>query len=214
MEKEKQAPRKTYCSSPFLEETCAKNPFLEFSKWYQEAVEANLSQANAMTLATVSQSGKPSVRIVLLKEFIDNTFVFFTNYQSKKAKEVEANPNISLLFFWEQMNRQIRIEGTAKKLSREKNIEYFKTRPRGAQIAAAVSDQSVEIASREVLEQKFNDLEAEKSDQDLLCPEHWGGYQVIANYFEFWQGRKARLHDRICFSKSSNENWERYRLAP
>ncbi len=187
-----------------------KLPIEQFKFWYKEAVEKNLSQPNAISLATINEALKPTLRMVLFKGLIDDAFTFYTNYESKKGKDIEKNKNVALLFFWDCLERQIRIEGSAQKISREESENYFNSRPKGAQISAIVSPQSDVISSREELEKKYKTAE---NNQNITCPENWGGYKVIPSYFEFWQGREGRLHDRIVYELEDN-SWNKRRLAP
>jgi pyridoxamine-phosphate oxidase len=167
-----------------------------------------------MTLATATSDGRPSARIVLLKGFNDDGFVFFTNYLSRKGKEIAKNPLGSLLFYWISLERQVRIEGTIEKVSREESEKYFQSRPRASQLGAIASPQSQEIADRVVLETKFNEAEIQYADKDIPKPSYWGGYILKPRLIEFWQGRGSRLHDRILYKKVDNKNWKKVRLAP
>ncbi len=203
--------RKSYDKHILSEECVLKNPFEQFALWYKEATdEAKIIEPNVMTLATATVQAKPSVRIVLLKEFSPNGFVFYTNYNSKKGKELGQNPQASLLFFWDVLERQVRIEGVVKKIDAAKSTEYFNSRPIESRIGAIASPQSEVIATREVMDKKITDVEF---DNNIERPEHWGGYILVADYFEFWQGRPNRVHDRLVFSKKGN-NWNLCRLAP
>lgn len=189
-----------------------QNPFIQFKCWFNEAVELRLPDANAMTLATVSPLGKPSARILLLKDFDENGFCFFTNYKSKKGLELETNPYGALVFFWSEMERQIRIEGKIEKLPPSQSDMYFFDRPIGSRIAAAISPQSQEIENRTSLIEMVNEFKA-SHQKDFLRPEFWGGYRLNPDLFEFWQGRENRLNDRIEYSLK-NGKWRNKRLAP
>lgn len=194
-----------------LEENLPINPIELFEKWYLEAKEADIIEPNAMTLSTAFKN-IPSSRIVLLKKFDSSGFTFFTNYDSKKAKEIDTNPNASLLFYWDKLFRQVRIEGKVIKISNDESDNYFNKRPFLSKISAIISKQSKKIQSRDKLKNKYKEL-LEKSDESIKRPKNWGGYILIPKYFEFWQGQENRLHDRIVFKKKSNQ-WETYRIYP
>lgn len=188
-----------------------QEPFVWFENWLSEAVDSGLPDANAMMLSTVSLNGKPSSRVVLLKEFSRDGLVFFTNYESRKGAEIEINSNVALLFFWSSLERQIRVEGKAVKLTGSKSDEYFYSRPFQSRAAAVVSQQSKVIQGRKNLDEDFEKLISENNE--IFRPDNWGGYIVIPSAFEFWQGRPNRLHDRIRFI-IAQENWIVERLAP
>jgi pyridoxamine 5'-phosphate oxidase len=190
-----------------------KNPLHQFDKWLQEAIKSELPEPTAMHLATVSAEGKPSGRIVLLKGADNQGLVFFTNYTSAKGNDMQSNANVALTFFWAELERQVRIEGVIEKVPENESLTYFQSRPRASQIGALASPQSKKIEDRAWLEQKFATLEKELADKAIPKPEHWGGYRVIPQYFEFWQGRRSRLHDRIVYEKQADD-WEIYRIAP
>ncbi|WP_428236136.1 pyridoxamine 5'-phosphate oxidase [Gracilimonas sp.] len=190
-----------------------KNPFKQFERWMEEAVEAEVPEPNAMTLATVDANQKPHTRIVLLKGLEDDSFIFYTNYGSDKGKELEQNPNASLCFLWLQLERQVRIDGTVEKIPKEESEAYFKQRPYKSQLGALASNQSAEVPNRESLEKKFADLEAKYPEGEVPKPESWGGYRVIPETIEFWQGRRSRLHDRIKYQLTGNK-WDIKRLSP
>ncbi|MEZ4927394.1 MAG: pyridoxamine 5'-phosphate oxidase [Saprospiraceae bacterium] len=190
------------------------NPIEQFAKWFQEAMDSQILEPNAFTLATANKEGKPSARTLLLKGFDKEGFVFFTNYESRKAEDMLQNPKAAMLFTWLDLQRQIRIEGDIEKVSQEESEEYFQSRPRGSQIGAWSSPQSQSIESREVLESNQKMMEEKFSGLEKLpVPPFWGGYRVRPNWFEFWQGRESRLHDRIVYALQ-NGNWEIGRLAP
>jgi pyridoxamine 5'-phosphate oxidase len=205
--------RKDYTLKSFSESDLLKNPFEQFRVWFTEAIHAEVNEPNAMTLATVKPDGSPSARIVLLKGLEEDCFVFFTNYSSNKGQQIGVNNKVALVFFWPELERQVRIEGIAEKLEEYKSDDYFKSRPMSSQIGAHASPQSQEIENRQYLEDLVVKMEELFSDQPIVRPNFWGGFKVIAHSFEFWQGRSSRLHDRFIFRKSNNE-WLRKRLAP
>ncbi len=205
---------KKYNKNNELNETSVdKNPFIQFTNWYEIVLNSNLNEPTAMMLSTADLNGNPSARIVLLKEIDDSGFVFYTNYESRKGKDLKENPGAALTFFWDELHRQIRIEGRIEKISRETSQEYFSSRPRESLIGAWVSAQSTVIPNREFLENKFDELKEKFGKEEIPLPDFWGGYKVIPKYFEFWQGREKRLHDRICYRKENNE-WKIFRIAP
>lgn len=205
--------REDYSLNRLDEENVLKDPMAQFSLWLQEALLAHLPEPNAMNLATVDKDGKPHSRVVLLKETNENGFVFYTNYASNKGDEIATNPNVALCFLWLELERQVRIEGAATKLSKEESLAYFKSRPHKSQVGALASNQSQVVANRLTLEQEFEMLENKYGEGEVPMPESWGGYLVKPTLIEFWQGRRSRLHDRISFQKESN-NWIINRLAP
>lgn len=206
--------RRTYALQSLNESDVSVSPFEQFKHWFDEAVSSQILEPNAMTLATVGANGRPSARIVLLKGFDERGFVFFTNYESRKGNEMAQYPNAALLFCWLELERQIRIEGKIEKISREDSEAYFVSRPKGSQIGAWVSPQSQVISDRSVLEKKQADLEEEYKDASVLpLPPNWGGYLLRPDYFEFWQGRESRLHDRIAYEQA-DAAWTISRLAP
>lgn len=206
--------RTDYVKQELLEENVLANPIEQFKKWLQDAIDVEASEPTAMTLSTASLAGKPSARIVLLKQVTEEGFVFFTNYDSKKGQELADNPQACLTFHWHELERQVRVEGLVEKISEEESLAYFQSRPKGSQIGAIASPQSQEIPNREVLEQRVKAVEERsESENELQKPTYWGGYIVKANYLEFWQGRASRLHDRLVF-KQVEGNWTITRLAP
>jgi pyridoxamine 5'-phosphate oxidase len=189
------------------------DPLKQFKLWFNDVVNAGISEANAMLLSTAF-NGRPSGRIVLLKDLNETGFSFFTNYQSKKGEEIEANPQVALTFFWKEFERQVRIEGSIQKTADAESDEYFAVRPRGSQIGAWVSDQSEVITGRDILETKTRELNERFEGQTVPRPPHWGGYRVIPDYIEFWQGRPSRLHDRLAYQKIAENSWKIERLSP
>ena len=206
--------RKNYKYSELLENSVNKNPVDQFDLWMSEAVESEIEEPNAMTLATANENGIPSARIVLLKDVNEKGFVFFTNYDSRKGKELTANPHAALVFLWKELERQIRIEGTVEKLPAEASSIYFSSRPKESQIGALVSAQSSIITDRIALDSKLIKLTEEYKDTSIPRPDFWGGFVVISKRIEFWQGRPNRLHDRILYTKTSENDWNISRLSP
>ncbi|MGB1018239.1 MAG: pyridoxamine 5'-phosphate oxidase [Chitinophagales bacterium] len=202
--------RKNYTKNQLNEADIHSKPLQQFKVWFQEAVNDASFEANAMVLSTVGKEGMPSSRVVLLKEIIDEGFIFYTNYKSKKAKDLAYNNKASILFFWEKFERQIRIEGEIEKISEQKSINYFNSRPKASQIGAVISMQSEEVSSRKILEEKF---EKYNENQEIEKPKDWGGYILKANKYEFWQGRANRIHDRIVYQQEKN-SWNIKRLNP
>ena len=190
------------------------DPIVQFEDWFRYACETVAMDPNAVTLSTVDSKMRPSSRTVLLKSFDENGFVFYTNYDSKKAAQIEENPNVSLLFFWSDAARQVKIHGKAEKISTKESLTYFLSRPRGSQIGAWVSAQSSIISSRSLLENKFQEIKQKFRDKDVSLPSFWGGYRVVPDQVEFWQGRRNRLHDRFEYTKRDDGSWEIERLAP
>ncbi len=193
--------------------SAAADPFVQFRAWMDAALAANLPAANAMTLATIDERGRPAARVVLLKELDERGFTFYTNYQSRKGHELERHPLAALVFFWEPQHRQVRVEGTVEQVSAAESDAYFAVRPRGSQISASVSPQSQVVAHREELERAVEKLDAELAGAAPPRPAHWGGYRVIPELFEFWQGQESRLHDRVQYRRDG-DLWVRERLAP
>jgi pyridoxamine 5'-phosphate oxidase len=201
---------------PLLEAELHTDPLVQFHAWFAEAAEQGVVQPEAMTLATVdSNTGQPSARIVLLRHLDARGFVFFTNYDSRKGRELTGNPRAALVFFWEPLERQVRIEGQVEKVSASESDAYFRSRPRGSQLGAWASEQSTELASREALDTLFRELETKfAASREIPRPPHWGGFRVIPTRIEFWQGQPSRLHDRISYRKTDDGHWIRARLAP
>jgi len=208
-----QSLRQDYRSSSLQEDEADQDPVKQFGKWFKEALDAQLYEPNVMTLATADKNGKPNARIVLLKGFDEHGFHFYTNYLSAKGKELRKNPYACLVFFWAELERQVRIEGRVEKLDKETSEEYFHSRPVGSQIGAIASPQSQVIGSRLELEQQVEALTATYQDKHVPKPAHWGGYVVKPTAIEFWQGRSNRLHDRLKYTLV-NGKWQLHRLAP
>jgi pyridoxamine 5'-phosphate oxidase len=206
--------RKTYSQKTLSEESIESDPIRQFDKWWQEAVASDIDEVNAMTLATASADGVPSARVVLLKGFSENGFIFFTNYNSYKGKQLLENPKACLVFFWKELERQVRITGIVQKTSDQKNDEYFYSRPPESQIGACISPQSTAVESREWLQNRYNELKEQTSSNSIQRPSHWGGFIVKPVIIEFWQGGPSRLHDRIEYSLQENGEWKFVRLAP
>lgn len=206
--------RKEYGSSDALDPAKVDvDPIKQFSHWFEVAVAAGLSEPNAMALSTVDSNGKPSSRMVLLKGFDENGFIFYTNYLSRKGRQLSSRPDAALLFYWNEFDRQVRIEGTVSKVSAELSNQYFASRPRNAQLGALVSAQSERIESRKDLEERYKALDSKLSQGTIARPEHWGGFVLRPSYFEFWQGREGRLHDRVEYRQLRNQ-WQLNRLSP
>jgi pyridoxamine 5'-phosphate oxidase len=208
--------RQEYMRSGLSEADALADPFAQFERWFQDALAAKLPLANAMTLATVSASGAPDARVVLLKGVEDGGFVFYTNYDSRKGKQLAAKPLACLVFLWTQLERQIRIEGSVEKVSAADSDQYFQSRPAGARLSARASAQSSVVAGRQALENAVKEEKAKHGDNPPR-PAHWGGYRVIPSQIEFWQGRENRLHDRLLYrsrSDASGVRWTIERLAP
>ncbi len=206
--------RREYSPPPLVEQDLAADPFEQFEQWYQEAVQADLIEPNAMVVATVDPQGRPSQRNVLLKYFDRQGFVFFTNYHSRKATHLSTNNAVSVLFSWIPMQRQLEIHGLAQRVSTTESLKYFAMRPRGSQLGAWVSEQSSVITSRSLLESKLAEIKAKFLHGEVPLPSFWGGYRIVPNRFEFWQGQPNRLHDRIEYLPREDQTWSRQRLAP
>lgn len=205
--------RRDYTLAGLTEKDLAKDPFRQFEKWFQEAEAAKIHEPNAMTLATATREGRPSARTVLLKGVDGRGFLFFSNYESRKGRELDGNPRAALVFPWLVLERQIIVEGTVTKVAREENEAYFHSRPRGSQLGAWCSQQSALIAGRSVLEESMKALEAKYAGQDVPLPPQWGGWRLAPETVEFWQGRRSRLHDRLRYRKNQ-DGWIVERLAP
>lgn len=205
--------RKEYSLSGLVEKDLARDPFRQFEKWFQEAEAAKLTEPNAMTLATVGKDGRPSARTVLLKGLDGRGFTFFSNYESRKGRELELNAHVALVFPWIALERQVIVEGTVTKISREESDAYFHSRPRASQLGAWVSQQSAIISGRSVLEDSMKALEKKYAGAEVPLPPHWGGWRVAPETVEFWQGRRSRLHDRLRYRRNQ-DGWTVERLAP
>ncbi|MEP6911550.1 MAG: pyridoxamine 5'-phosphate oxidase [bacterium] len=196
------------------EKSVDPNPLKLFRRWFDEAIASGSRLPDAMTLATATKEGKPSARMVLLKQADEQGFVFYTNYNSRKSRELDQNPNAALVCYWVQLDRQIRVEGSVERVSAQESDEYFRTRPRESQLGAIASPQSEAIENREVLEQHFRDFEAMYRDRSVARPAHWGGYRLKPEMIEFWQNRSGRLHDRVLYERQTDGTWTIKRLAP
>jgi pyridoxamine 5'-phosphate oxidase len=205
--------RRDYQQAELTESSVLTSPFKQFEKWFEEAVKADLLEPNAMALSTVNTEGKPSQRTVLLKAYDDKGLVFYTNYTSRKAQQIELNHNVSLLFPWYTLERQVIIQGVAEKVSTKESLSYFLSRPHGSQLGAWVSHQSKVISSRSILEMKLQEIKEKFQEGKVPLPDFWGGYRIKPTSFEFWQGRSSRLHDRILY-QLDNDQWSVNRLAP
>jgi len=206
--------RKSYDTGGLQESDLDPNPFKQFEKWFGEIVAASLIEPNAMTLATATKDGVPSARIVLLKGFDERGFTFFTNYESQKARELEANPHAALVFYWAELERQVRVTGEVSRVTREESEAYFQSRPIGSQLGALASHQSQVIPNREVLEKRLAELTTEYQGRPIPLPPHWGGYRLAPQAIEFWQGRPNRLHDRLRYTRQPDGSWLIERLSP
>ena len=206
--------RKEYTSAGLTESAADPDPIAQFRRWFDAALAADLHEPNAITLATATPEGRPSARIVLLKGFDERGFVFYTSYEGRKSEEVEANPRCALVFYWGELERQVRVEGGVSRIPEEESDEYFGSRPRGSQLGAWASEQSRPVEGRDALEERLRNLEAEYEGRELPRPPFWGGYRVEPEVIEFWQGRENRLHDRLVYRRSDDGEWERERLQP
>lgn len=204
--------RREYCAHVLTEDQINKNPFQQFYQWFEEARQAEMIEPNAMILGTVSKEGYPSTRTVLLKRYDEKGFLFFTNYQSQKSKELSENPKASLTFLWKELERQVHIRGQVTKTAPEENDRYFANRPKKSQLGAWASQQS-QVITREALDEKYAFYEEKFSNQQIPTPPFWGGFRLVPSFFEFWQGRESRLHDRLSYSLE-NEAWVIRRLSP
>lgn len=206
--------RQDYRNATLSEKDVAADPISQFAKWFQNAIDGGIYEPNAMLLATATHDGKPSARIMLLKGFDKIGFTFYTNYLSRKGKEISKNPAAAIVFFWPELERQVRIEGTLEKISKEESEKYFHSRPKPSQIGALVSQQSQEINGRDGLEAALIDLTEKFAEKEIPKPAYWGGYVLKPQIVEFWQGRTGRLHDRIVYKRADKNNWKIVRLAP
>lgn len=206
--------RKDYQQGDLDENSILVDPIAQFQKWFSEALKAEVPEPNAMALATASKQGLPAVRIVLLRGATNRGFTFFTNYDSRKGQEIAENPEAALLFFWPELERQIRIEGRIEFVSPEESDDYFLNRPWNNRLSAWASPQSAQIPNREFLEDLVKEYQAKFKDADIHRPENWGGYRLVPRYIEFWQGRASRLHDRLAFTQQPDQSWKLSRLAP
>ncbi|ADI63952.1 pyridoxamine 5'-phosphate oxidase [Trichormus azollae] len=206
--------RKDYSLQELSEKEINPNPFIQFKFWFDQALEAQLTEPNAMTLATSTPDGKPSGRMVLLKNFDDRGFVLFTNYNSHKGQELAENPHAALVFWWAELERQVRIVGTVEKISTEESDGYFEMRPPHSRLGAWASNQSEVIAGREVLERQWQEFQRKYQNQEVPRPPYWGGFRVIPQEIEFWQGRSSRLHDRLLYIRLDYGGWQIERLSP
>ena len=206
--------RNEYLKGGLERSMLSENPFVQFKQWFENAVECNITEPNAMTVSTVSPEGKPSSRVVLLKSWDEQGFVFYTNYNSQKATDLKLNKNICAIFSWLDIERQLRIEGTAEKVSMAESARYFLSRPFGSRLGAWVSRQSSVISSRSLLEMQFQKMKEKFANGDVPLPDFWGGIRIIPERFEFWQGRANRLHDRFEYARKGNGTWQISRLSP
>jgi pyridoxamine 5'-phosphate oxidase len=206
--------RKEYIRGGLRETDVASDPIEQFRKWFEEALAAGLHEPNAMTLATASSGGRPSARVVLLKGFDERGFVFYTNYEGRKGRELEENPHCALVFYWGELERQVRIEGFVGRVFGEESDAYYRSRPRGSRLGAWVSEQSRPVEDRVNLEERLRELEDEYEGREVPRPPFWGGYRVQPEAIEFWQGRENRLHDRLLYRCSGGGGWTMERLQP
>lgn len=206
--------RKSYAQKKFSEKKANPNPMRQFAKWWHQAVDSKIDEVNAMTLVTASLDGIPSGRIVLLKDVAEEGFIFFTNYNSFKGQQLAENPKACLVFFWKELERQVRITGLVEKINEAASDQYFLSRPKGSQLGAIVSPQSQVIESREWLDQQYQALKISQKKSLIKRPVHWGGYIVKPVIIEFWQGRPSRLHDRLQYTLDNTGKWKIERLAP
>lgn len=206
--------RKDYSLAGLTEKELARDPFRQFEKWFQEAEAAKIPEPNAMVLATTTRDGRPSARTILLKGLDGRGFVFYSNYESRKGRELESNPRATLVFPWLAIERQVTVEGPVVKVAREESEAYFHSRPRQSQLSAWVSQQSSIISGRTTLEESMSALEKKYAGQEVPLPPHWGGWRLAPETVEFWQGRRSRLHDRLRFRREKDGAWSIERLAP
>ena len=206
--------RREYTDAGLDEQDVDANPFKQFEKWFHEAIDAKLDLPDAMTLATATSEGIPSARIVLLRGHDERGFVFYTDYESQKGEELAENPNAALVFYWRELDRQVRITGQVSKVSRENSNNYFQSRPVDSRLAALASKQSAIIPDRAVLEEQFKQLAAQYQDKEIPLPSDWGGYRLSPNMIEFWSGRPSRLHDRLRYTQQPDDSWRIERISP
>ena len=207
--------RSEYTQAGLSRENLAMNPFLQFEVWFKQANQAQLAEVNAMQLATASPQGKPTLRTVLLKAFDEQGFVFYTNYHSQKAQQIAENPQVAALFFWKELERQVEVTGRIEKVSTLESLKYFTSRPQGSQLGAWVSAQSSIITSRKLLEAKLEEMKQKFSHGEIPLPDFWGGFRIIPETVEFWQGRPNRLHDRFEYRRQAGQtSWQIERLSP
>jgi len=206
--------RKDYTLQGLSKTEIDSNPFIQFKKWFDQALAAQLPEPNAMSIATATPDGTPSARMVLLKDFDERGFVFFTNYNSRKGQELAENPQAALVFWWAELERQVRISGYVEKVSEKESDQYFNSRPANSRLGAWVSNQSEVIENREVLEQRLQEFQSKYENQEISRPSHWGGLRVIPSEIEFWQGRSSRLHDRLLYNRLNDGSWKIERLSP
>jgi pyridoxamine 5'-phosphate oxidase len=206
--------RQSYTKGRFSEADLSASPFEQFEKWFQQAVDSQLEEPNAMCLASADKVGRPSTRVVLLKDFSNKGLVFYTNYESRKAGELDANPSAAANFLWLPLQRQVNVTGRVERVSKSESLESFLSRPLGSQLGAWTSPQSRVITSRSVLEAKLDQMKRKFAEGKVPLPDHWGGYRIIPETFEFWQGRRNRLHDRFLYRLQNGKAWSVERLAP
>lgn len=206
--------RQSYTKGRFSEADLLPTPFDQFEKWFQQAMDASLEEPNAMCLATVSSDGQPSTRIVLLKDFSEKGLTFYTNYESRKAQELEATGKVAANFLWLPLQRQVNVTGHVERVSKAESLKYFLSRPFGSQLGAWASPQSQVVTSRSILEMKLDQMKRKFAEGKVPLPDHWGGYRIVPDSFEFWQGGANRLHDRFVYRREANGEWITARLAP
>ena len=206
--------RREYTDAGLNKQDLNPNPFKQFEQWFQEAIDAKIDLPDATTLATATSDGIPSARIVLLRGHDERGFIFYTDYESQKGKELAENPNAALVFYWRELDRQVRITGQVSKVSRENSNNYFQSRPVASRLAALASRQSEVIPGRQVLEERFNQLAKQYQDKEIPLPSDWGGYRLSPNMIEFWSGRPSRLHDRLRYTRQPDNEWRIERISP